>query len=133
MGMENLISLELRAGVLLSITLIAIGVALIFVNGTSNGYALSEIAATNSTINSAGFGALSVIYSIGNFQGIDFIFLGLIVLLLTPIVRVVLSILFFMEEKNWLYVVITLIVLFNLLFAIFVVPSLVGTKVVIPQ
>ncbi len=133
MGMENLISLELRAGVLLSITLIAIGVALIFVNGTSNGYTLSEIAATNSTINSAGFGALSVIYSIGNFQGIDFIFLGLIVLLLTPIVRVVLSILFFMEEKNWLYVVITLIVLFNLLFAIFVVPSLVGTKVVIPQ
>lgn len=41
----------------------------------------------------------------------DWIQLGVIVLMLTPIIRVVLSIIDFARQKDWLYVVITAIVL----------------------
>ena len=49
---------------------------------------------------------------------------GVILLLATPVLRVLLSILMFAMEKNKLYVVITVIVLMNLLIAIFVLPAL---------
>jgi uncharacterized membrane protein len=48
--------------------------------------------------------------------------LGMYVLLATPVIRVVLSIIFFALQKNKLYVTITSIVLFNLLVAIFALP-----------
>lgn len=44
--------------------------------------------------------------------------LGLLLLILTPIARVVFSIFVFLEEKDYLYVVVTLIVLTFLLFSL---------------
>ncbi len=49
---------------------------------------------------------------------------GLFVLVATPVTRVLLSVLMFAAERNALYTAITLIVLVNLLIAIFVVPVL---------
>lgn len=130
MGMEEAISFELRIGTLISVILIAIGAALLFLHNGSGSLSLNAIATSNSLINSAGFDVPAVISAVEGLQGLGFIFLGLVVLIATPIIRVLLSILFFAEESNWLYVIITLIVLFDLLLAIFVVPGLIGAKVV---
>jgi uncharacterized membrane protein len=133
MKMDNIISIELMAGVLISAALISIGVIFLFLDGGSDGMSLAAIASGNSLVNSAGFGIPAIVNSAENFQGLGFIFIGLIALIATPVVRVVLSVFLFAEEKNWIYVAITMIVLFNLLLAIFIVPGMVSTKVVIPQ
>jgi len=47
---------------------------------------------------------------------LNFIILGLLTLIATPIARIVLGIVSFAMEKDKLYVIITVIVLFNLIF-----------------
>jgi uncharacterized membrane protein len=59
-------------------------------------------------------------------QGADFILLGIIVLILTPITRVITSVLSFLYERNWLYVLITVIVFIDIMVAIFIVPVILG-------
>lgn len=53
------------------------------------------------------------------FKGRAIIQFGILLLIATPIARVLLSILSFMLEKDYLYIVITLIVLAIILFSIF--------------
>lgn len=50
--------------------------------------------------------------------------LGVFVLLSTPVIRVILSVILFVQLKNKLYITITSIVLINLLIAIFLLPFL---------
>jgi len=60
-----------------------------------------------------------------SFNGLNFIILGLLTLIATPIARIVLGIVSFAMEKDKLYVIITVIVLFNLIFAIFLLPAII--------
>lgn len=53
----------------------------------------------------------SVFEGVVAWQGESLIFLGIILLFLTPVLRVVLSLFSFLLEKDYLYVVITLIVI----------------------
>ena len=126
MDMDRLISNVLRIGVVLSLILIIIGTLLLFVNNGSSGFPLSEIINVNSKINSSQFSLSDIINGIASFQGINFILLGMIVLVITPIARVVCSIFAFLYERNWLYVLITIIVFIDIMFAIFIVPGLLG-------
>jgi uncharacterized membrane protein len=101
---ELLISGVLRAGVLLSAAVIAIGVL--------DFYRLyfffpHDVALQSGFPHSFG-GVISSALS-GNPKGI--IASGLLILLLTPVVRVAVSILAFAVERDWRYVVITFIVL----------------------
>jgi uncharacterized membrane protein len=54
-----------------------------------------------------------------NFRGRDIIQLGLLVLIATPVVRVIFSLVGFLIERDWIYVVITALVLMILSFSLF--------------
>ena len=117
MELEKAIGITLRIGVALSVILIFIGIFLTFVNENWGG--LSEV-------NSSTFSFAQILYGLFQLDGASFIFMGLIVLIATPITRVLLSIFGFFFEKNWLYFVITIIVFTNLMIAIFVIPGLIA-------
>ncbi len=61
----------------------------------------------------------------GSDISINIITVGVFVLFATPVIRVIMSVFLFAVERNALYTIITIIVLINLLFAIFVAPSLI--------
>ncbi len=54
-----------------------------------------------------------------NFKGRDIIQLGLLVLIATPVARVIFSLIGFLFEKDWIYVAITFIVLIILFICLF--------------
>lgn len=126
MDMDNMISLNLRIGVILCIILVVIGTALIFVNGGGGGFSVSQLMNLSTTANSSQFGILQIINGVENLDGLSIIMLGLIVLMATPIIRVFLSIIYFAMQKNRLYTAITVVVMIDLLIAILVVPGLIG-------
>ncbi|MEM0157632.1 MAG: DUF1634 domain-containing protein, partial [Thermoplasmataceae archaeon] len=61
---------------------------------------------------------------LAHLDGFYFITVGLWVLIFTPISVVVLSIVTFIAEENRLYLIMAIIVLFNLFFAMLVIPRL---------
>jgi uncharacterized membrane protein len=122
MDINDAIGLALRVGVLLSAAIILIGVVLVFAHQGSNGFSLSQIATPNSRVNSSVFQPSEVMEGLSKLNGLDYVYLGLMVLIATPIIRVVLGIAQFVKERNKLYTIITVIVLFNLMFAIFILP-----------
>ena len=126
MEMNDVIAYVLRIGVVISVILILVGTVLLFLQGSSNGFTIGELASTGSKINSSLFSFSDIVNGLLSYQGLDFMLIGLIVLIITPIARVIASVLSFMYERNWLYVVITLIVFIDILIAIFVVPGLLG-------
>ena len=124
--MEIVISYGLRAGVLLSAAIIAIGVVWLAVT-RDTGYAgiqahhLPEILAFHQADGPAFFPT-----SVGEvFRGAAagkpyaIIGLGMLLLIATPVVRVALSVFFFLAQRDWLYVGITLFVLGVLLVSLF--------------
>ena len=126
--MDTIASYTLRIGVLTSVTFILVGVVLLFVRGGIPGYSLSQVANfNNSSLNSRlimlTFSAIGK--GLVELNGFYFIALGLWILIFTPISVVVISILIFLDEKNRLYMALAIIVLFNLFFAILVIPHLV--------
>ena len=125
MDTDDLISMALRAGVLLSVAFISVGALLLLVDGGGGGFSLDQIASTNSLVNSATFSTSQIFYGLFRLDGLSFILFGVMVLVATPITRVIISVFSFTREKNWLYVLITLIVLMDLMIAIFVIPPLI--------
>lgn len=124
MNMNYAVSYVLMAGVIASLLLLTTGIILLFLNGGSNGFSISSISRTDTHINSSQFPVSAVLSGLSTYQGLDFILLGLMVLIATPVVRVLLSVLIFLYNRNWLYVAITLIVFIDLMVAVFVVPGL---------
>jgi len=108
--METVISQALRIGVMVSATVIFIGLLLFFVTGKS-GYSDGSYPITPSAI----FTGLLA------FKSYAIILAGLLLLVLTPVFRVGISIIAFYLEKDYLYVVITSIV-----FAILITSFLLG-------
>lgn len=94
--MEIIISNFLRIGVVLSATIVFIGLLMFLVSGNS-GYSGDYFPTTPTEI----FNGVLLVkpYAI--------ILLGLIILILTPVFRVGVSILVFVKEKDFLYVKIT--------------------------
>ncbi len=116
----------LRFGVVLCVAIMLVGVARIFIDSGGGGYSMEQISSVNSVVNSSNFSLSMIISGLFNLDGISFIFLGIMILIATPIARVILSIIAFASERNWLYTAITLIVFINLMAAIFVVPALIA-------
>lgn len=126
MDMDKLISNVLRTGVIISLILILIGTVLLFADNGSNSFTMAQIINVNSKINSSIFSIAGMVNGLFSLQGADFILLGIIVLILTPITRVITSVLSFLYERNWLYVIITVIVFIDIMVAIFIVPVILG-------
>ncbi len=108
--LENSISYLLISGVLLSLTLLIAGMVLLW--HKQGGVAVSH----DSSVYVHGHDFFSFIYQEvtgGGLKGLplQLITLGVIVLLLTPYVRVILSVVYFARERNLKYVFITIIVL----------------------
>lgn len=105
---EVFVSKSLRVGVLLSASVIFVGLILFFVSGES-GYP-GETYPT--LLKDIFLGAVSM-------KPFAIILAGLVLLILTPIMRVGVSILVFLKENDWLYVVISTIVFLILISSFF--------------
>jgi uncharacterized membrane protein len=112
----------LRIGAIISILLILFGMFLLFINNGGSNYTLTQITSHKSKLSTANISTTQIINGISSLDGISYIILGLIVLIATPVLRVLYSVYFFARENNKLYVFITAIVLLDLLIAIFVIP-----------
>jgi uncharacterized membrane protein len=125
--MELMISYVLRWGVLLSGAVIVAGISL-FAWNHHTGYAgvaahhLSEIVNYPPRSTPAGFFPTAPRVVLGDaIQGKPYavIAAGLLLLIATPVVRVGLSLVFFLVERDWLYLAITATVLLVLLYSLF--------------
>ena len=126
-NIDRIASYTLRTGVLTSVTFIILGVILMFIKGEASGYSISQISNFHDmTINSKLISlSLSGLASgLAHLDGFYFITVGLWVLIFTPISVVVISIITFIAEENPLYLVMAIVVLFNLFFAMLVIPRL---------
>ncbi|QKR00342.1 DUF1634 domain-containing protein [Metallosphaera tengchongensis] len=125
MEIEDVISYSLIIGVVLSIALVVAGVALLFVHGGGQGLTISQIGSVKSPVNTSTTTPTKVFSGIPKLDGLSFIYLGLMVLIATPVIRVALLVADFMKNKDVLYTVISAVVLINILIAIFIVPILI--------
>lgn len=112
---ELVISRTLRLGVVLSISIVLLGAVVSFFNHPEYISSHTELnrlthpgAAKPQTLG-------SVVRGVTEFRGEAIIALGLLVLIATPVVRVAVSILTFVEEKDRTYVAITTAVFLLLL------------------
>ncbi|MEM0188349.1 MAG: DUF1634 domain-containing protein [Saccharolobus sp.] len=126
MDFNDIIGYTLRIGVIISAIVIISGTIMLFIFGGSNNFTLSQIAKPNSIVNSSIFEPKEVFSGLPKLYGLDYIYFGLMILIATPIARVLLGIMQFLKEKNKLYAIITTIVFFNLMFSIFILPILLG-------
>ncbi|MEM3847884.1 MAG: DUF1634 domain-containing protein, partial [Metallosphaera sp.] len=120
MEVEDVISYSLIVGVVVSILLIIIGVVLIFVHDGAQGFTLEQIGNVHSFINTSTTTPEKVVQGVQKLDGLSFVYLGLIVLIATPIIRVILLIGDFLKNRDLLYTILSLIVLINILIAIFI-------------
>ena len=115
----------LKAGVITSITLIIAGIIIIFVKGGSDGESIKFISNyynSSATLSSNLIHLGNIPHGLVTLDGVYFVTLGLWILIFTPITVVVTALISFYIEKNWLYILLSCIVLFDLLFAMLVVP-----------
>ena len=124
--MELVISYVLRSGVLLSATIILVGI-LWFALTQDTGYArvlphhLRDIL-TFHRHSGPGFfptNLQAVVRGAAAGKPYAVIELGMLLLILTPVIRVALSVVFFLSQRDWLYVGITLFVLAVLMISLF--------------
>ncbi|MDP7982201.1 MAG: DUF1634 domain-containing protein [Conexivisphaerales archaeon] len=125
MDISKTIGYSLIIGVVVSASLMAAGAAVLFARGGGDGYALSQLASLTSPINSGTISVGRILAGLADLDGISLIFLGIMVLIATPVVRVVLLVLQFVYERNRLYLALSIVVLADMLVAILVLPSIV--------
>ena len=126
LDLDLVTSYTLKTGVVTSIAFILAGTILLFVRNGGMGYSLSYLAHFTQTLNSSGISLSRIPQGIASLDGVYFITLGLWILIFTPISVVFIAIVDFLREKNRLYVIMSIIVLFNLFFAMLIVPRFIG-------
>lgn len=112
MKLEGIISLTLRTGVILSSILVVSGSVLYFVTGNT------------SILTSSSFGLNQIATGLAVGNPIAIILLGVVVLILTPVLRVFELFLNYLWEKDHLYVLLSFLVLFFMVFGIILLPIL---------
>lgn len=121
--MNKLVSTLLRVGVLLSSVIIVVGTVLALARfglaGTAGFFTYLPDEIPHGTFN---VGLSGILGGLGALDPFSVIQLGVIVLLATPVARVLLSVFLFAAERDRLYVYITAAVLMLLLFSILVTP-----------
>ena len=122
-SMNRILGIVLRSGVVLSGAIIAIGAAL-FVSNHSLDDTSSYLAYNPGLIPHGNFpvGLASIVSGLVSLDPFSIIALGFLVLLATPVARVVLSLLLFAAEKDRMFVYLTATVLAILLFSMLATP-----------
>ncbi len=122
---NGIIGYVLRYGVTIAFAVIALGSGLLFAEGQTGYGSLGSAEQLYGNRFVLGFVPLSQgVVSAKPFAIID---LGLILLFATPLARVTISIFLFFEEKRYVFVWITIIVLIILLLSTFVIGPLLST------
>ena len=121
-----MIGLVLRYGVVSSFIIVATGVVLLFLEGQTGYYPMGTAQQLFDNPNTFLIGLAPLVQGVIAAKPYAIIELGLIVLLATPVARVVISIFLFMEEKRYIFVSITATVLAILLLSMFVVAPLIS-------
>jgi uncharacterized membrane protein len=108
---EILLGSLLRGGVLICVALILLGLAVTLIRHPD--YATDRGMLERLTTPGAAFPHTpsAVASELGQFRGRAIITLGLLVLIATPVVRVATSIVVYITQRDWLYVVLTSLVL----------------------
>ncbi len=122
-AMNGILSRVLRFGVLIAAAILIFGTALLIANYSSANSSDFVTYTPNQIPHSSVVVSLSAIpQGIATLDPFAIIELGVIVLLATPVSRVLCSIFLFAAERDTAYVKITLVVLILLLFSIIVTP-----------
>ncbi len=125
-SMNLVIGKVLRYGVILSAAIIVLGtIGMAATNGFSQAESMLAYY-PNVPHDNIDISLSSFLSGLASFTPFSWIELGVIVLILTPVSRVLISVFLFAAEKDRLYVLITAIVLALLLFSMLVTPSIPG-------
>lgn len=122
-AMNEIIGNVLRVGVIVSAAIILVGVILLVANSGLSGTASSLVYNQNQIPHGTFDVSLAgLLKGLTTLQPDSLIELGAIVLIATPVSRVLISVFLFAAEGDRLYVYITIVVLALLLFSILVTP-----------
>jgi uncharacterized membrane protein len=112
---ELLISAILRIGVVSSLSIVLFGTIVSFVHHPD--YRSSSSDLQTLTADGAKFphNIAAIITGVKDFRGQSIVLVGLLLLIATPVVRVAISILTFVHQKDWIFVTITSTVLLLLI------------------
>ncbi|MEM2740422.1 MAG: DUF1634 domain-containing protein [Candidatus Bathyarchaeia archaeon] len=125
MRLELLVSHILRIGMVISIALITLGMLLLFVRGGSLGYPLDTLVNPyNTSVNTYTIDYNLLCRGLASFESLSIVLLGLIVMVSTPILRIILCTLVFASEKDRIYIAIAMITLILILSSIFLIPRI---------
>ena len=119
MAFEDRLSLILTVGILISSALMLIGIAAILIQGGAAGHSIKSLIATNTTVNTR---SLTLQDAFSSLSGITAIYLGIMVLVSLPVLTVAALLTRYIGRKDNLFIAISAVVLFDLLFAILVIP-----------
>ncbi len=102
---------------------------LLFVKGTADNYTLSQLVnygKTSSTLNSSLVPLTRLPAGLVSLDAIYYITLGLWVLIMTPVTVVFVAFLAYVKEENFVYAILSAIVLVNIFVAMLFIPGLIG-------
>ena len=114
---DTAISWVLRGGVLLSVSIIAIGATMTFVHHPAYFHSRPELGALTAPGAHFPNSITDVVRGVGQFRGQAVVMAGLLLLIATPVARGALSIVGFVIERDRLYALITTAVLVILMIA----------------
>ncbi|MHB8566490.1 MAG: DUF1634 domain-containing protein [Nitrososphaerales archaeon] len=114
----------LRYGVVISFAVIALGSILLFLENSTGYYTVGSAEQLFDRHNTFLIGLVPLIQGVVSLKPYAIIDLGLLILLATPIARVVISIFMFTEQKRYIFVAITVSVLAILLASTFILGPL---------
>jgi uncharacterized membrane protein len=113
--LEQLLGVLLRTGVLLSAAVVAFGAVLFLLNHAAEQPHYSLFQGQPPEFRSVG----AIVADAFRLDPLGVIQLGLLLLIATPIARVIFSLVGFIVQRDWMYIVVTSIVLALLLFGLF--------------
>jgi uncharacterized membrane protein len=122
----TLIARVLRYGVIISCGVILLGSILLFAEGQTGYYALGTAEQLVDRHNHFLIGIVPLIQGVASLKPYAVIDFGVVLLLATPVARVLTSVFLFVQERRYLFVLITSFVLALLLFSIFVLGPALG-------
>ncbi len=121
--LEKNVESVLKFGVVLSAALMIFGILLLIITGQ-----LADLGANGQQNAAPGLGVSfsfsTILHEILRLNGIGFLFLGIIVLIMTPVARVFTSVVIFAWNREPVYFIITTIVFTDLMVAILLIPRL---------
>ena len=122
--LNDVIALILRAGVYISGTILVVGLVAFLIQSPDSHSSITEVMRGSKIKPDIPSTFAAVANGLRHGDALSIIQLGALVLLATPVVRVAVSIFLFLAEADWLYTILTAVVLALLLISIFLLGAL---------